>query len=659
MNYLETLNAEQKKAVIATEGPVLIVAGAGAGKTKTITHRIMHLMVNGVAPERILAITFTNKAAREMRERVLDLLRSDLSNPIPKGRTFGIPFMSTFHSLGVQIIKENAELLKLPRHFNIFDTADSKKALKDAFVSFGLDPKEHLDKVRHIISAEKGRGNEVRDYMEHGAFDYTSELTKKVWTKYEETLTREHALDFDDLLLKTLKLLRRHPDVLKKYQERFLYIHVDEYQDTNKVQNDIVEMLAEKHHNLCVVADPDQLIYSWRGAEIKNVLRFEKTYPEVQTFFLEQNYRSTKNILAVANEIIEKNNFRIPKKLFTENAIGEKIAVFQGRNEVDEAHFIAMQSKELVSGGVGADEIAVLYRANFQSRVLEDAFLSYGVPYQMVGTKFFERKEVKDVVAFVKASLNIPDMSTWQVDMSGGNDFFRIINIPARGIGKTTIQRIIAGKIDELPESMRIKINNFRNMLLEFKTILLSQKPSDALKYIIKKSGMEDMYKTGLEEDTERLENIMELVTLATKYDEFPNEESIEKFLTDTSLASDQDSLDGGKNGVKLMTVHSSKGLEFKYVFVCGLEADLFPHKKMSESKKSGEDAEEERRLFYVAITRAGKKLFLTHAETRTIFGGVEINSPSEFIDDIPAKYSEKVSYSGETEKAPLLSIDF
>ena len=225
--------------------------------------------------------------------------------------------------------------------------------------------------------------------MEHGAFDYTSELTKKVWTKYEETLTREHALDFDDLLLKTLKLLRRHPDVLKKYQERFLYIHVDEYQDTNKVQNDIVEMLAEKHHNLCVVADPDQLIYSWRGAEIKNVLRFEKTYPEVQTFFLEQNYRSTKNILAVANEIIEKNNFRIPKKLFTENAIGEKIAVFQGRNEVDEAHFIAMQSKELVSGGVGADEIAVLYRANFQSRVLEDAFLSYVVPYHIVATKFF------------------------------------------------------------------------------------------------------------------------------------------------------------------------------------------------------------------------------------------------------------------------------
>lgn len=559
MNYLESLNAEQKKAVLATDGPVLIVAGAGAGKTKTLTHRILHLIASGVSPERILAITFTNKAAKEMRERVFDLLSKD-TNLLHLRKK--MPTLSTFHSLGVQIIKENAEILKLPRHFSIFDTADTKKALKDVMIKMGLDPKEHLDKVRHIISGEKGRGVTMSEYAQRASYDFNSEMTKKVWTGYEESLGKEHALDFDDLLLKTLKLLEKYPEVLSRYQERFLYIHIDEYQDTNKVQNFIVEMLARKHKNICVVGDTDQNIYSWRGAEIKNMLHFERVYPDVQTFFLEQNYRSTKNILAVANEIIEKNNFRIPKKLFTENIVGEKLGIFEGRNEIDEAHFIALKSKSLIDDGVKADDIAVLYRANFQSRVLEDAFLSYGVPYQMLGTKFFERKEIKDMVSFVRTSLNPDNVS----------DFMRIINIPARGIGKTTLQKIIDGKESELPESMKIKINNFRNMLVDFKNILTTQKPSDALKYIVKKSGIEDSLKTGLEEDTDRLENIMELVTLATSYDSFPGEEGIEKFLTDTSLASDQDSLDGKKTGVRLMTVHASKGLEFDYVFICGLE---------------------------------------------------------------------------------------
>lgn len=646
MNYLESLNNEQKKAVLETEGPVLIVAGAGAGKTKTMTHRIIHLIANNIPPEKILAITFTNKAAKEMRERVINLLENDPDFLHLRRR---VPFMSTFHSLGVQIIKENADLLKLPRHFNIFDKADSKKALKEALVYVGVDPKEHLDKIGHIISKEKGRGTTIKEYMQNGAFDYTSELTKKAWGRYEEMLSKEHALDFDDLLLKTLKLLENYPDVLKKYQDRFLYIHIDEYQDTNKVQNRIVELLAQKNKNLCVVGDTDQNIYSWRGAEIKNMLHFEKTYPETKTFFLEQNYRSTKNILAVANEIIEKNNFRIPKKLFTENHIGEKIGIFEGRNEMDEAHFIAMKSKELIDNGTDADNIAVLYRANFQSRVLEDAFMSFNVPYQMLGTKFFERKEIKDLISFIKTSLNAENLS----------DLSRIINIPPRGIGKVTLQKIVSGNESELPESTKIKIDNFRKMLLDFKNILKTQKPSDALRHIIKTSGIENMYNTGLEEDTDRLENIMELVTLASNYDDYPPEDGVEKFLTDAALASDQDSLDGKKNGVKLMTVHSSKGLEFEYVFISGLEADLFPHKKMGESRKSGEDSEEERRLFYVAVTRAGKKLFLTHALTRTIFGTSQVNSPSEFIHDIPSKYTEKESYLGQTPKVPLFSIDF
>lgn len=640
MDYLKDLNEEQRKAVLATDGPVLIVAGAGAGKTKTLTHRILHLIKEGVLPEKILAITFTNKAAREMKERVISLMKHSFER--------GTPFISTFHSLGVHIIKENTELLKLPRHFNIFDKSDSKKALKDALVSFGIDPKEHLEKVQHIISSEKGRGVDINEYKERESYDFTSEITKKAWIKYEETLSKEHALDFDDLLLKSLNLLKKYPEILKKYQDRFLYIHIDEYQDTNKVQNSIVELLAKKNRNLCVVGDTDQNIYSWRGAEIKNMLHFEKTYSEVKTFFLEQNYRSTKNILAVANEIINKNNYRIPKKLFTENQTGEKIGLFRARNEMDEAHFIAMKSKELISNGVKDEHIAVLYRANFQSRVLEEAFLAHGVSYQMLGTKFFERKEIKDVVSFIKASIS-----------QSGSDFIRIINIPPRGIGKTTVQKIIEQKENDLPEATKEKIEKFKKLLSDFKEVLMTQKLSSAIKYIIEKSGIENLYETGKEEDVERFENIMELVSLAKEYDEFPGEEGIEKFLTDTALVSDQDSLSGEKKGVKLMTVHSSKGLEFDYVFISGLEEDLFPHKKMFDGKKSGEDKEEERRLFYVAVTRAGKKLFLTHAETRTIFGSTEINSPSQFLDDIPEQYIENESYSSGEYRKPLISIDF
>jgi DNA helicase-2/ATP-dependent DNA helicase PcrA len=351
----------------------------------------------------------------------------------------------------------------------------------------------------------------------------------------------------------------------------------------------------------------------------------------------------------VANEIIKKNNFRIPKKLFTENLEGEKVGLFKAQSEIDEAYFIAMKSKELIFGGVKDEHIAVLYRANFQSRVLEEAFLAHNVPYQMLGTKFFERKEIKDVVGYIKASLNSENWS----------DFIRIINIPPRGIGKTTVQKIIEKKENDLPENTKIKINNFRKMISDFKTILVTKKPSEAIKYIIKTSGIENLYEKGTEEDVERLENIMELVSLATKYDIYPNEEGIEKFLTDTALVSDQDSLEKKIGGVKLMTVHSSKGLEFDYVFISGLEENLFPHKKTFESRKSGEDKEEERRLFYVAVTRAGKKLFLTHAETRTIFGSREINSPSQFLDDISEKYIEEELFFGETYKKPLLKIEF
>lgn len=649
-NYLSGLNDKQKEAVLATDGPVLIVAGAGAGKTKTITHRILHLMKNGVHPHNILAITFTNKAGKEMRERVEHLLTSD---PMLRSQYHNAaPFVSTFHSLGVFIIKQWADRLGLPRHFGIFDKSDSKRALKNALESLNVEPKEHLDKVAGIISREKGLGVSLDVFSARQSYDFTSDITAKAWKIYEATLQKEKALDFDDLLLKSLLLLEKYADIREYYQKLWQYVHIDEYQDTNKVQNRIAELICEQHHNICVVGDTDQNIYSWRGAEIKNMLSFEKNHPHAHVILLEQNYRSTKTILAVANDIISKNKWRIEKKLFTENVAGEKVSIFEGFNEVDEAHFIAQRCKETIEGGVPADEIAVLFRANFQSRILEEAFLAYGVPYQMLGTKFFERKEIKDMLSYVKAALN-PDSSI---------DLARIINVPPRGIGKVTVDKIEAGDEASLPVKTQEKLRLFREVLVRIKAFMLEHKASESLRFIVEISGMAKVYAEGNDEDQERLENIMELVTLATGYDELLPEEGIEQLLTDATLVSDQDSLKEATKGVKLMTVHASKGLEFDYVFVSGMEEDLFPHRRFGEKKKEGEESEEERRLFYVALTRARTKLYLTYAQMRTIFGSKQINIPSHFIADINEDFldREKKSMMGPSiSSGKYFSIDF
>lgn len=650
-DYLAGLNSKQKEAVLAIDGPVLIVAGAGAGKTKTITHRILHLIKQGVHPHNILAITFTNKAGKEMRERVEHLLTED---PLLRAQHHNaVPFVSTFHSLGVFIIKQWADRLGLPRHFGIFDKTDSKKALKKALESLNVEPKEHLDKVAGIISREKGLGVSFDEFASRQSYDFTSDITARAWKIYESTLKKEKALDFDDLLLKSLELLEKHPDIRAYYQNLWKYVHIDEYQDTNKVQNRIAELICEYHHNICVVGDTDQNIYSWRGAEIKNMLTFEKKHADAHVILLEQNYRSTKMILAVANDIISKNKWRIDKKLFTENTEGEKVSVYEAFNEVDEAHFIAQRSKEIIEKGTSPDEIAVLFRANFQSRILEEAFLAYGVPYQMLGTKFFERKEIKDMLSYIKSALN-PDSSV---------DLARIINVPPRGIGKVTLDKIEAGEADSLPAKTQEKIRLFREMLARIKEFILTNKTSESIRFIVDISGMADAYSKGNDEDQERLENIMELVTLATGYDELLPEEGIEQLLTDAALVSDQDSLKKETSGVKLMTVHSSKGLEFDSVFVSGMEEDLFPHRRFGEKKKEGEDSEEERRLFYVAITRARKKLYLTLAQMRTIFGNKQINTPSHFIADINEDFldQEKKSMMGPIGGASgkYFSIDF
>jgi len=645
--HLDELNTKQKEAALHMKGPLLIVAGAGAGKTKTITHRIVNLIKEGVAPERILAVTFTNKAAKEMRERVIAEIEKSA-----KGQNT-IPFVSTFHSLGVYIIKENARALGLTKYFTILDESDSISLIKEALKEIGLDPKEHdPKKIKNIISREKGKFTHMGNYGERAndplsSGGHLNKIVYQVWVLYEKKKEKENSLDFDDLLLKATKLLKENENIRKIYQERWEYIHIDEYQDTNEVQYLMSRMLAENNQNICVVGDADQNIYSWRGANLKNILSFEKDYPNASIVLLEENYRSTKNILEAANVVIKKNKFRPEKNLFTNNVVGEKISLYEALDETDEADFIATKILEIVDGGSIFSEVAVLYRANFQSRVLEEAMLRYNIPYQVLGVKFFERKEIKDTLAYLRAALNRDSLS----------DIKRIVNFPARGIGKVTLAKIFANEIESLPVKVRIKINNFYEILEEIKEKIESEKPSDVIKFVVKKSGIEHELSNGSEEEMERLENIKELATLAIKYDNLPNGTGIERLLEDASLASDQDSImineekKTEKNAVKLMTVHASKGLEFKYIFIAGLEDGLFPHEKRYEVK-SGEDSEEERRLFYVALTRARVKVFLSFANFRTIFGSRNINSPSEFISDIPADILES-----ETDKDRIKTI--
>jgi DNA helicase II / ATP-dependent DNA helicase PcrA len=647
-DHTKDLNTAQKEAVLHLEGPLLIVAGAGAGKTKTITHRILNLIHKGTAPEQILAITFTNKAAKEMRERVERLINEDTTLNLPLSHR-GKPFVSTFHALGVHILKENAAAIGLTRHFTIFDRNDSKGAVKEALEQMGLDPKLHEPaKILHIISRQKGNAVSHQAFAEAHHKDYTSDTVARVWEHYETILKKEHALDFDDLLLKTVLLLKREKAVLERYQSQWKYIHIDEYQDTNKVQYELSALIAQRHRNICVVGDVDQNIYSWRGADIENLLNFEKDYPDAKVVLLEENYRSTQTILAAANSIIEKNKMRKEKRLFTKNKEGELISLRMSLGESDEANAIADKSRELIASGVEPKEIAVLYRANFQSRVLEEAFLNKNIPYQILGTRFFDRKEIKDVLSFIRAALNPESLS----------DIKRVINVPPRGVGRVTLLKIFAGGKDTLGDAMGKKVADFFALLEKLRGAVPTHSPSNLIKFVLKETGIEIMYREGKYEDSEKLENLRELVTLALKYDSLQPEEGIEKLLADAALATDQDELAENRNAVKLMTVHAAKGLEFDYVFVPGLEEDLFPHKKINEENITMAESEEERRLFYVAITRARKKLFLSYAQIRTIYGSQKVNSPSEFIADIDDSLLEKESYEEPT-GVKAIFIDF
>ena len=625
MEHLKGLNEAQKEAVLCTKGPLLVLAGAGAGKTRVITHRILQIVREGAAPEQILAITFTNKAAGEMRERTLNLLEKfqgeTLNQGSPRFRLNSGPFVSTFHSLGLTIIKENFRSFGFKRTPAVYDRADSLRIVKEALKAMGTDEIEPRA-VLAALSRHKGDDISLDEFAANAEYS-RDRLIAAVWQKYQKALSEDQALDFDDLLVRAVALLRREPSVRETLRARWPYLHIDEYQDTNKIQAEMAEMLVGEEKHICAVGDIDQTIYGWRGAQIANILSFEKKFPGGRTILLEENYRSTKTILAAANDVITKNVFRREKNLFTKNRDGEQLSLYQAFDEVDEAHFVARKIGEMVAEGAHPEDFAVLYRANFQSRAIEEALLAAEVPYQVIGTRFFERREVKDALSFVRAALyeTPPDVA-------------RVINIPARGIGKVTLAKVLAGREETLPASTRAKVAQFRALLMTIKEAAERLPPSALIRLVMVESGMEALYKQDKIEGAERLENVRELVNLAGRYDTLgeTNLERTEKFLEAAALASDQDEIKEERNAVRLMTVHASKGLEFPYVFITGLEEGLFPYERESDDAT---DKEEERRLMYVALTRAEKKIFLSFASYRTVFGSKNPTLPSQFLSDI------------------------
>lgn len=619
---MTTLNEKQKEASEYIEGPLLILAGAGAGKTKTITERIVTIVKKGTDPRNILAVTFTNKAAKEMRERIISRLEEEKlieeSNPYRP-----LPTIKTFHSLGVMILSEHGRLIGLPKFPSILDQNDTLSLIKECLLQIGVDPKVHdPSRIRHTISREKGDFTSASEY-ESKVMNSATEIISRVWKLYEEKLKEQKSVDFDDLLVRAVYLLDHFPEVKEYYQKRYLYTHVDEYQDTNGAQYALTKLLVSEKQNICVVGDTDQNIYSWRGANLRNIMNFEKDFCGAKIVFLEENYRSTNIILSLANRAIQKNKVRTEKNLFTKQEGGDLITVVPCHDEYSEADYIAGKCRELIDTGAHPDSLAVLYRANFQSRVLEESMLHHGVTYNLLGTKFFERKEVKDVISYLRAAYNRDSHA----------DMKRVFETPKKGIGKTTIAKLFGG--EGLPKSAELRIATVYRFLDVIQSKALEMNLSALLAFIIKESGIEKELQEGSSEDKERLFNVYEIISLAEKYDNKIADEILPTFFEETSLMSDQDNDTKEKKGVRLMTIHASKGLEFETVFIVGLEHDLFPHKNFGGKKRSAEEEEEERRLFYVAVTRAKKRLFLSHAELRTIFGQKQINAPSIFLDDL------------------------
>jgi DNA helicase II / ATP-dependent DNA helicase PcrA len=633
---LSGLNPEQQAAVKATEGPLLIMAGAGSGKTRVLTHRIAYLMAEKqVAPWNILAITFTNKAAREMKERIQNLL----------GGAAEEIWISTFHSMCVRILRRDIDRIGINRNFSILDTTDQLSVLKTILKEKNIDPKKF--DPRTILGTISSAKNELLSPEEYAkqAGSYYEQIVSEVYEEYQKRLLRNHSLDFDDLIMTTIQLFKRVPEVLEHYQYKFQYIHVDEYQDTNRAQYMLVKMLAERFKNLCVVGDSDQSIYRWRGADIQNILSFEKDYPNATVILLEQNYRSTKRILQAANEVIENNFNRKPKKLWTENPEGNKIVYYQAMSESDEAQFVAGKIKEYVDSGKRKySDFAILYRTNAQSRVMEEVLLKSNINYKIVGgIKFYDRKEIKDILAYLRLIANPND------DIS----LVRIINVPKRGVGASSLDKIMSyaaanglsifealGEIEQIGLSARIvtPLVQFRQQIEHWGQMQEYLSVTELVEEVLDKSGYRDMLRAEKTlEAQSRLENIDEFLSVTKHFENTNDDKSLIAFLTDLALVADIDQLDAEEDNqndaVVLMTLHSAKGLEFPVVFIIGMEEGIFPH---SRSLDDEAEMEEERRLAYVGITRAEEELFLTSAQMRTLFGRTGINPVSRFISEIP-----------------------
>lgn len=613
-NILENLNDEQKKAVQITNGPLLVIAGAGSGKTKVITHRIAYLISKGILPENILAITFTNKAAQEMRQRILKILGNNF---------FAFPFISTFHSLGVSILREDGEKIGVNKRFGIIDEDDTLKIIKEVLKDLNLKEESFSpSRVKSFISNEKNKLREAEDLLNEAA-EYFPKIMAEVWHRYEEKLKAVSSLDFDDLIVKTIFLFRNFPETLAKYQNRWKYLHIDEYQDTNYSQYILSKFLAASHNNICAVGDSDQAIYSFRGADFTNILNFDKDFQNTEVITLNKNYRSTKNILDTANSLISFNKVRYPKNLSSVKSSGSRPVLFTAGNEMEEGEFVVNAIKSLINEDK-TKNFAVLLRANFQSRIFEEFFLREEISYEMVGTRFYDRKEVKDVLAYLKFSLNRNDFLS----------FGRIVSAAPRGIGKKTLLKYFKKEegIQKQKKQELVRLENFADEILN---LIKTYNPSDVIKSVFKKSGHEDYLLSLGEEGERRIQNVMELASLAKKYDDFENkEEGILKLLEESVLASSQDEIKDIKKNVKIITAHAAKGLEFDTVFVAGLEEGLFPYESINDINREMK-IEEERRLFYVACTRARENLFLSCAKIRTIFGDKKINKPSRFLKEI------------------------
>lgn len=646
MNILNELNADQRKAVESVDGPVLVIAGAGSGKTRTLTYRVAYLILEKkVSPHNILAVTFTNKAANEMKERIAQILEKKSD----KGNQIFMPHIGTFHSICVKILRREIGRLGYNTSFNIFDDQDQKTLIKNIFVELEIS-KDQFDPGSILVAISKAKNSLIDEYAyEAQAGSYYEETIAKVYKRYQESLKENNALDFDDIIRLTVKIFVDFPDVLERYQEAFKYILVDEYQDTNHSQYSLISMLARKYRNICVVGDDWQSIYGWRQADIRNILNFEKDYPDAIVVNLEQNYRSTQIILDAAYGVISKNINRKDKKVWTENKEGHLITSYEAQDEKEEANYISNIIEEKVSATENKyADFAVLYRTNAQSRTVEESFLRHSIPYRIIGgIKFYQRKEIKDIISYLRLIENNNDHVSLE----------RIVNEPKRGIGKATFAKWLAFSKEieknsiesglEMRDATDIGIAKSKIEAIvqfcEFVSIMQSEKEKLSLQKLIEKvfesSGYERMLQKEGVEGESRAENINELLSVAGKYNKEKASESLGVFLEEVALVADTDNIDQSQDSVHLMTLHSAKGLEFPIVFIIGLEEGMVPH---SRSMLSEHEMEEERRLMYVGITRAKEKVYLLFTRLRTIFGSTQANPPSRFLDDIPKDLIEE-----------------